>query len=102
MLLAVGFATGCAHVDTAPGLELSPADQTQVSGAVDTAAFWSPACARSQIVVQRVDPHRMMVELSVCGKTRRYQCIRIPQSWDAWLDVTGSTEAGATGSRTSS
>jgi hypothetical protein len=102
MLLVVVLLTGCAHVESAPGLELTPAEQNDLSSAVDTAAFWNPSCARSQIVVQRVDPHRMMVELSVCGETRRYQRIRPPQGWDVWLDVPRATEAGPAGLRPSS
>jgi len=92
LMFAVG--TGCAHVETAPGVDLSAADQDQLSSAVDTAAFWNPTCERSLIVVQRVDDHRMMVELSVCGQLRRYQRVRVPQTWDSWLDVTGATEVG--------
>lgn len=95
LMSAVG--TGCAHVETAPGMELSAADQDQLSSAVDTAAFWNPSCERSQIVVHRVDARRMMVEFSVCGQLRRYQRVRVPQSWDSWLDVTRATEAGPAG-----
>ena len=98
MLLAVILATGCApaHVETAPGLELTPLEQGNLSLVVDTAAFWNPSCARSQIVVQRIDRHQMMVELSVCGETRRYQRMNPPQGL-VWLDVTRATEVGAAG-----
>ena len=92
LLVAVGSA--CRTVETAPGLQLSQAVQTQVSEAVDAAAFWNPSCDRKQIVVQRVDDHYWMVELSVCGEVRRYQCVVVPQlGCGTWLDVTHSTEA---------
>jgi len=92
VLVASGLAC-VAHVETAPGLDLAPVDQTAVSGAVATAAFWAPSCDPKKIVVQRVDEYRQMVELSVCGDVRRYQRIPVAQgSGTAWLDVTFSTE----------
>ena len=94
LALLVGLGLACKHVETAPGLELTPAAQTQLSSAVDTAAFWNPSCDRSQIVVQRVDENRMMAELSICGDVRRYQFLPVPGgSGVVWLDVTSATSA---------
>jgi len=93
MVLLVTLGPACRTVETAPGLDLAPADQTAVSGAVATAAFWAPSCDPKKIVVQRVDEYRQMVELSVCGDVRRYQRIPVAQgSGTAWLDVTFSTK----------
>ena len=93
VLLTLAFVSACGHVETAPGLQLTPTEQQVLEGAVDDAAFWSPACDRRQIVVQRVNDARTLVELSICGEVRRYQRLA---SWD-WLDVTYATEARATG-----
>ena len=95
LALLVSLAPGCTHVETAPGLELTPAVQTLLSGAVDTAAFWAPSCDRRQIIVQRVDDTRSKVELSVCGTLRRYQCIWGERGCAAWLDVTQATGTGS-------
>ena len=93
-LVALGVA--CRTVETAPGLDLTPAAQTAVSGAVDTAAFWNPTCDPKKIVVQRVYDNRGMVELSVCGDVRRYQCIPLSLGTGVvWLDVTAATEPRA-------
>jgi hypothetical protein len=94
IVLLVAFGSACRTVETAPGLDLTPNSQTQVSGAVDTAAFWNPSCGPKKIIVQRVDDNRSMVELSVCGEVRRYQCIWVPQAGcGGWLDVTHATDA---------
>jgi hypothetical protein len=97
VVLLVAFGSACRTVETAPGLDLMPGTQDRVSGAVDTAAFWNPSCDPKKIVVQRVDnsarmPAGMMVEASVCGEVRRYQCIDAQGGCTAWLDVTYLTE----------
>jgi hypothetical protein len=105
MLLVVGLAAACAaaHVESAPGLNLSPSDQNQLAGVVDTGTFWRPSCAKSQIVVQRVDPSRRLVELSICQEVRRYQRFGpFSNGGEAWLDVTRATETEAAASRSSS
>jgi hypothetical protein len=95
VVLILGLA--CGHVETAPGLQLTPVEQEGLESAVNQAAFWNPGCDRRQIIVQRVDDYRNSVELSVCGEVRRYQRLSQLQ----WLDVTYATEPRRSGAVTS-
>jgi hypothetical protein len=87
-VLILGFAA-CGHVETAPGLQLTPTEQQGLESAVKYAGFWNPGCDPRHIVVQRVDDTRTLVELSVCGEARRYQSLTPAQ----WVDVTYATQA---------
>jgi hypothetical protein len=94
LLVLLGLEFGCGHVETAPGLELTPAEQQGLESAVSYAAFWNPGCDRRQIIVERVDEFRNLVELSVCGEVRRYQRLAPIE----WLDVTSATAPRAAAS----